>query len=930
MNEVLKALKNRFPTRHSQLMALLVLLAIILVTRLFVVTVFQHEKWKENADSLSTKTIYTTAPRGEIYDRNGKLLAGNRQSFSLRLSSSGQTNEELNNTISDLYKIMRKNGDNFVDNFPIKFKNGKYYYTYDRKITKWLKKEGFKTDLTAEEAFNALRTKLGIDPSLDRYAAQQEMQQTYNQFPPISVSDMKYTAQQDKERFLQIYFGDDESKMDLSAKEAFKEIREDTEIDPALSDKQARIILKARYELDSLGFSKYLPATIAKKLSSKTVMLIQEDNSNLNGVEVVSETNRYYPHHATASHILGYMGKINDAEKEAYEKKGYETSALVGKEGIEGKFESVLAGKNGQKVVQVNNLGQTQKVISETGAKKGKDMFLTIDLELQQTAEDILERTIKTMTYGGTVVGNYGNTPTEAAGKAKTGAVVAIEVDTGDVLAMASYPDYDPNLFANGISDKNWEKLQSTNPRDSLSPAPLYTLATMATVQPGSTFKPITATTGLQCGLNPYAYYVDGGAIKLGGTTFACLVWNQHKGRTHGALNLFSALEVSCNYYFYDVGTGKDWASGGSMGYSKKITIDKITKMAEQYGLGKPTGIEIDEAVVPVPTEERKIEACKTNLRNELYAASEEYFKKSVVKDSELLDKNIETIVGWLDSDKEIEWEELYNDMLPSVGVKKGKCQKVGEMFLFDYYPQVSWNTADAFNISIGQGENSYTPLQMANYVATLGNHGTHNQVSVVKAVQGQGNTKKAKPTQVKVDSKKYFDYIISGMSLVVNGSQGSLYKPFKGFKIKVAAKTGTAEKSGKINPKSEVDYIKSHLYEIAPSLSWSRVNKEMKRLMKQYPDLYTTEDIAVRRAVINLTNGRVTTKQIDAYKAEYEPFAWIVALAPADDPKIAVCAMVPQGKTSGNVAPIVKEVIGKYFDTKDNYVNYSMETVIE
>ena len=167
-------------------------------------------------------------------------------------------------------------------------------------------------------------------------------------------------------------------------------------------------------------------------------------------------------------------------------------------------------------------------------------------------------------------------------------------------------------------------------------------------------------------------------------------------------------------------------------------------------------------------------------------------------------------------------------------------------------------------------------------------------------------------------------------MGLVVNGSQGSLYKPFKGFKIKVAAKTGTAEKAGKINPKSEVDYIRSHLWEIAPNMSWSKVKKEMKRLMKQYPDLYTTEDIAVRRAVINLSNGRVTTKQIDAYKAEYEPFAWIVALAPADDPKIAVCAMVPQGKTSGNVAPIVKEVIGKYFDTKDNYVNYSMETVIE
>ncbi|MBQ3924155.1 MAG: hypothetical protein II696_01400, partial [Firmicutes bacterium] len=264
MNDIAKALKQRFPTRHSQLMALLVVLACILLIRLFVVTVIQHDTWKKNAEQLSTKTIYTTAPRGEIYDRNGKLLAGNRQSFSLRLTSNNQSDEELNDTIIKLRSIMRKNGDDFVDNFPIKIKNGKYYYTYDRKITNWLKKNHFSTKMTAEEAFNALRSKLGIDPALDRYQAQTEIQQTYNMYPPISVSDMKWTAEQEKERFLEIYFGDDESKKKLTAKEAFGEIREKVNIDASMSDREARNILKARYELDSLGFSKYLPATIAK------------------------------------------------------------------------------------------------------------------------------------------------------------------------------------------------------------------------------------------------------------------------------------------------------------------------------------------------------------------------------------------------------------------------------------------------------------------------------------------------------------------------------------------------------------------------------------------------------------------------------------------------------------------------------------------
>ena len=157
----------------------------------------------------------------------------------------------------------------------------------------------------------------------------------------------------------------------------------------------------------------------------------------------------------------------------------------------------------------------------------------------------------------------------------------------------------------------------------------------------------------------------------------------------------------------------------------------------------------------------------------------------------------------------------------------------------------------------------------------------------------------------------------------------------FKNFKvnnkkINIAAKTGTAEKAGKINPKSEVSYIKKHLNQLAPNLTWKQVKKEMNRLMDQYPDLYTTKDTAVRRAVINLTNGKVTTKQLDQYKSDYDEFAWVVAMAPAEKPEIAVCAMVPQGVTAANAAPIVREVLGKYFDTKNKTKSFSMETDVK
>jgi len=931
MNKIRILLKNN---RHNQLIAILLVLAIVLGARLFVLTVFEHGTYSSDADNLSTRSIYTIAPRGEIYDKYGRLLAGNKQSFTVRMSKNGQDSKQLNKSIKKLYKILNKNGDKCVDEFPIKIKNGKYYYTYDNEIKSWLKKKGFRTSMTAEEAFNAMRNKLGIDPTLDRYAAQSEMQTTYNQYPPISVSDMEYTADKEKKEFLSCYFDDTDKYAKMSAKEVFGEIRKDMDIDTALSDRQARKYMVIKNQIESLGYSQYKPAVIAKNVSKKTVMLIEENKSAINGVEVVSETKRYYPNKKYACHILGYLGKINESAAAEYEKKGYDSSELIGQEGIEGKYESTLKGINGEKKVQVNAYGEQKKVISKTSSKKGKDVYLTIDLKLQKTAQNALKEGIAAMRSGGSLQGEYGPTATsKAAPNAKTGAVVAIDCKTGDVLAMASYPGYDPNKFASGISEKAWESLQSENDRDPLSAAPLYNLATMSTVQPGSTFKPVTATAGLECGLNPAAYHNDAGAIKLGGTSYGCVLWNLTKGKsTHGAINMYRALEVSCNYYFYDVATGKDWSSGGSMGYKKKISIDMITNYAKQYGLGKATGIQLDEAVVPVPTKARKIAAQKSNLSNELYAAAEEYFTPEVANNSKKLAADIESITNLIT--EKPKYDNVHDNLLPKYGVKKSKCRKLAIKVVYNYAPQTKWNTGDAFNIAIGQGENEYTPLQMANYIATLGNRGVHHSVSVVKSVEDKGAVSRAADTKVKVSKKKYFNEIIDGMRLVAAGSESTVSKVFGKLDFDVAAKTGTAERSGKVNPKSEVKYIKNHLSQIDSNLSWKQVKKEMKRIMKKYPDIYTSQDTAVRRAVINLSHGKVTTKKLDAYKSSYDEFAWVVAMAPADDPQIAVACMIPQGMTAANAAPIVKEVLCKYFDLQKEYkkskTKIKLQTVVD
>lgn len=921
-------MKTKFlQSRYLQLLAVLLVLAVLLMLRLFVLTILEHGSWADASENISTKSIYTTAPRGEIYDRYGRLLAGNKQSFTVRMSGSKQSDEELNANVSTLLGILEKNGDSIQDDFPIVISGDNYSFTYEKEITDWLISRGLDPNLTAEEAFNTLRSKMGIDPSLDRYDAQLVMQNTYNQYPPISIVEMRYIPYMEKDRFLQMYFGDSKKNDAMSAEDAFVNIRKKMKIDPSLSDVEARKIMVVRNAIKSQGYQQYMPAVVAKGVSEETVMLIEEQGTNIKGVEVIPETTRYYPERNTAAHILGYIGKITDEELKAYGDRGYEANALIGKEGVEGKYESVLKGTNGEKKVQVNARGEAQEIISQTGAVKGKDIYLTIDLDLQKATEEALEKTIKALPSGGSITTEYGTTRIpEAAPQAKTGAAVAIDVETGDVLAMASYPDYDPNLFSEGISEENWAKLQSANLRDSLSPAPLYNLATMSAVQPGSIFKPVTATAALECGLNPDAKYMDGGHIDLGGRTFGCVVWNLFK-QNHGYIDLRRAIAVSCNYYFYDIATGKDWYTGASLGYDREITVDVITDYAKQYGLGLPTGIEIDEAVVPVPSEKRKVEGLQTTFGYWLYAGAEDFFTEKALKNPEQLEKNIETMKGWL-TEEQVSWETLYNDMLPSVDIKDEARQKVGEMFLYDLYPQAKWTTGDSFNIAIGQGENAYTPVQLANYVATLGNGGVRNQVSVIKAVEDQGNTIKDPPKRVQVRDNRYFEIIIEGMVGVTVGRESLVSDILGNLDFEVAAKTGTAERAGKINPPSEVEYIKKYLGSIAPNLSWESVEKEMNRLMKEYPDTYTNTDTAVRKAVVNLSG--VSTAKIDSHKGDYDNFAWVVAMAPADDPKIAVCVMIPQGATSANAAPVAREILLKYFDLEKEYRNFKITNVVQ
>ncbi len=921
-------MKKILEFRYYQLIIVGIVLMAVLAVRLFVLTVVQHEDWNAYADNLSQKKIYTSAPRGEILDRYGRVLAGNVQTFLVKFDSTGMKNEEINKVALEVIEILEKNGDTYIDEFPIVFEGNHFVYTYQQAIDRWLTSEGMPTYYTAEMAFNQLRQQLEIDESYDVYEAQEEMQNVYNVYPPISVRNMTFTQYQNQQIFLGNYgLAKEQLEYDIPAEDAFQELRKRFEIGEEYSLEEARKILVVRNEISELGYMMYMSATIASDISENSIIMLEERSNELPGISVVSETKRYYPYGNTASHILGYLGKISEADKEEYvNEKGYNPNDLIGQSGIESSYEEVLRGTDGIKTVQVNVNGELVNVISEIPEKRGDSVYLTIDVELQKTAERALAQALSKIQTAGTFESKYGNYKYGTAYRnANVGAVVALEVETGDVLAMASNPDFNPNLFATGISNADWQALQSQNPRDYLAPAPLYNVAARTAVQPGSTFKMVVATAAMKKGLSPDTKLRDGGYVMVGNRPFNCLIWTRSHS-THGLVDLPHALEVSCNYYFYDIGTGMDYYTGRSLGY--EIDMNDIMDTAMQYGLGKATGIEITETVAEVPSAERKMKATKSSLDYHLRSNKKDYFKKSVLDDEELLEEYIAEIVSWTEENPSR--GEIIK-RLSDYGIKEDMIETVADRCKFDYYNQAKLTRADDFNIAIGQGENAYTPLQMANYIATIGNRGIYNEVSIIKAVENHEKEKKAEPTKIDI-SEENLDAIIEGMELVASGSSGSMRGVFGNFPVSVAAKSGTAERSGVIQPPDEVEYIQSHLRQLDSRLRWEDVEVEMNRLLAEESGQYSTRAAAVDQAVKNLTDGRITQTQINQWKEEYDNFAWVVAMAPAEDPKIAVAVLIFQGGTAGYAAPVAREIIGDYLNINEENTendNINIDTAI-
>ena len=392
---------------------------------------------------------------------------------------------------------------------------------------------------------------------------------------PISIEPFEYHFESEEE--LMEWKKEYKIPEAASAEEAFYLFRDKYNIN---SDniKEIRQILAIRYAITTIGYSTTRSMQISEEISREAAVQLQENSQNLTGVNVIVEPTRVYHQGTLASHIIGYASRITQKNLEQFEAEGdtheYEVDDKVGQTGIEKVYENYLRGEDGKKQIDMSVDGTVTGEYTSQEAIGGANIALTIDANLQRVAEESLERNIMKIREGGFGEGY----------EAKTGAVVVTNVHTGEILAMASYPDYEVGLFYNGISSEKYKEYESAKA--------FYNRAAQGTYPPGSIYKMVTAIAGLETGnVTVNEMINDNGPFYVTDDPNynrhpKCWYFNSY-GRGHGRLNVVGALMKSCNYYFYEV--------------SNRIGVETLGEFARYFGFGKKTGIEISESVGVVP-----------------------------------------------------------------------------------------------------------------------------------------------------------------------------------------------------------------------------------------------------------------------------------------------------------------------------------------
>ncbi|MGE5371480.1 MAG: penicillin-binding protein 2 [Solirubrobacterales bacterium] len=488
------------------------------------------------------------------------------------------------------------------------------------------------------------------------------------------------------------------------------------------------------------------PVTVIRDIDWAAVVRLEEHRTELPGVEVNVEPLRYYPEGTFAGHVLGYVHPIYDnSELAKYDELDYRVGDLVGKNGLEKIYESYLRGKDGARRVEVNVSGQPVRELVTLEPTGGNNLVLTIDKDLQKVMDQTMDQVMTNLQRSNP--------------KAKAGAAVLINVKTGEVLAMSSRPNLDPNAFTKHMDQATLNYYFPQGKYNPLNPGATINRALQASYPPGSTFKPITGMAALESGrLDPATVRVTCRGAYWISPHIKC--WG-----VHGTVDYYRGLAVSCNVFFQEAG--------------RRAGKEMLVRVAREFGLGQKTGIDLpfeQTGLVPSPEWKRDLNAA-------------------------IIDRKFET--------KRKQLEDKYANELAAASDEKEKAKlrrardnarKLLEaQYKIEYRFNTVWQPFDTFNMSIGQGSNSYTVIQMTNYVAALANGGVRMKPYLVQKIVGpDGKTVKAFKPQIigRVDLKP--ETLVETRKAMHNVATpgGTASYIFSGLPptISGGAKTGTAQ----------------------------------------------------------------------------------------------------------------------------------------
>lgn len=749
--------KNGFGLRYIILMVVVTAMFGALVLQLANLQLRNGQEYYDTAESRKMKTYTLKGERGMILDRNGIPLAYDEESYNVMFyrDPSRNSSKELKNYTQILLRvieIVEQNGGKTVANFYLKRdEDGNDYLdflttneeTFAKREKNW-RSNLYISKVDTEDIFSTLCERYGIE-------------------------DLDYETQ-------------------------YK-------------------VLSIWQELQMYAFQSK-PVAIAYDVNMNTVAQIEAASIDLTGASVEQTTKRVYPRGTLAAHIIGYTGSISENSLDDYLYKGYSADDRVGVYGIEKSMEDQLSGnisyRQGSREVEVDANGAVMRELSYKAPVDGSNVLLTLDLEMQQILEESLAYNIEEArkiqmealtTATDAQLEKYQqqieNRDGEPLRLAATGAAVVLDVHTGEVLAMASYPSFDPNDFIRGMTTEEY------NEKYNIDTSPLFNRAISTKATPGSIFKMVTALAGLEEGVVSVDEQIDdlGKFDKYDQTSYAPKCWTKYPSK-HKGQNVSLALTNSCNYYFYTV--------------ADRLGIEKLYKWASLLGLTSKTGIELSGEVAGVVGNQSVLYDSSRGITSQRSSKSN-YVARTILKtlrntgdalgrnfEEERLERTTQKLMDLVleeyDSTEVI--EQIRQVLMTELGLSS---EEISSRYLLNtlnsYLREIRWTPTETIMTGIGQSITEVTPVGVARYIAAVANGGDVLEVQLVdKVLSPDGSVVMEKQPNI----TSHLDGVDASLSVIRQGMKGVISAEdggtaseyFRNFDYtdQVGAKTGTAQ----------------------------------------------------------------------------------------------------------------------------------------